>query len=112
MFICTADPENEPTMGVMNMVLYAMAMDYPPEKLHVYLSDDAGAAVILNGMREVGRFAKWWLLFCKRCGVECTAPEAYFSAGEDDGDEDGGFGGSEFVQEKEHMKDGGLGSSS
>ncbi|KAM1281621.1 hypothetical protein ACFX2H_022077 [Malus domestica] len=59
MFICTADPEKEPTGGgVMNMVLSAMAMDYPPEKLHMYLSDDAGADVILNGMREAGRFAK------------------------------------------------------
>ncbi|KAM1067039.1 hypothetical protein ACFX19_022632 [Malus domestica] len=104
MFICTADPEKKPTVGVMNMVLSAMAMDYPPEKLHVYLSDDAGAGVILNGMREAGRFAKWWLPFCKRCGIECTASEAYFSAAEDDGDEDGGFGGNEFVQEKEHMK--------
>ncbi|CAN6547827.1 unnamed protein product [Malus baccata var. baccata] len=51
------------------------------------------------------RFAKWWLPFCKRYGIKCTAPEAYFSAGEDDGDEDGGFGGSEFIQEKEHMKE-------
>ncbi|XP_068340406.1 cellulose synthase-like protein E1 [Pyrus communis] len=106
-FICTADPEKEPTVGVMNTVLSAMAMDYPPEKLHVYLSDDAGAAVTLNGMREAWRFAKWWLPFCKRYGIKCTAPEAYFSAGagEDDGDENGGFGGSEFVQEKEHIKE-------
>ncbi|KAB2631353.1 cellulose synthase-like protein G2 [Pyrus ussuriensis x Pyrus communis] len=93
-FICTADPEKEPTVGVMNTVLSAMAMDYPPEKLHVYLSDDAGAAVTLNGMREAWRY-----------GIKCTAPEAYFSAGEDDGDENGGFGGSEFVQEKEHIKE-------
>ncbi|ONH95770.1 hypothetical protein PRUPE_7G089900 [Prunus persica] len=47
-FICTADPEKEPTVGVMNTVLSAMAMDYPPEKLHVYLSDDGGAAVTLK----------------------------------------------------------------
>ncbi|KAM1479349.1 hypothetical protein ACFX2I_026644 [Malus domestica] len=104
-FICTADPEKEPTVVVMNTVLSAMAMDYPPEKLHVYLSDDAGAAVTLNGMREAWRFAKWWLPFCKRYGIKCTAPGAYFSAGENDGDEDGGFGGSEFVQEKKHMKE-------
>ncbi|KAM0972298.1 hypothetical protein ACFX2J_019871 [Malus domestica] len=104
--ICTADPEKEPTVMVMNTVLSAMAMDYPPEKLHVYLSDDGCAAVTLNGMREAWRFAKWWLPFCRRYGIKCTAPEAYFSAGgEGDGYEDGDSGGSEFVQEKEHIQE-------
>ncbi|XP_048430513.1 cellulose synthase-like protein G3 isoform X2 [Pyrus x bretschneideri] len=104
--ICTADPEKEPTVMVMNTVLSAMAMDYPPEKLHVYLSDDGCAAVTLNGMREAWRFAKWWLPFCRRYGIKCTAPEAYFSAGGGgDGYEDGDSRGSEFVQEKEHIKE-------
>ncbi|KAM1439325.1 hypothetical protein EV2_013104 [Malus domestica] len=106
--ICTADPEKEPTVMVMNTVLSAtMAIDYPPEKLHVYLSDDGCAAVTLNGMREAWRFAKWWLPFCRRYGIKCTAPEAYFSAGgEGDGhEEDGDSGGSEFVHEKEHIKE-------
>ncbi|BBH01868.1 cellulose synthase like G1, partial [Prunus dulcis] len=99
-FICTADPEKEPTVGVMNTVLSAMAMDYPPEKLYVYLSDDGGAAVTLKGMREAWRFAKWWLPFCRRYGIKCRAPEAYFSAEEEDSD----FGGSEFIQEREDIK--------
>ncbi|BFG15498.1 hypothetical protein CerSpe_017710 [Prunus speciosa] len=99
-FICTADPEKEPTVGVMNTVLSAMAMDYPPEKLHVYLSDDGGAAVTLKGMREAWRFAKWWLPFCRRYGIKCRAPEAYFSAEEEDAD----FGGIEFIQDREYIK--------
>ncbi|XP_021807655.1 cellulose synthase-like protein G2 isoform X2 [Prunus avium] len=100
-FICTANPEKEPTVGVMNTVLSAMAMDYPPEKLHVYLSDDGGAAVTLKGMREAWRFAKWWLPFCRRYGIKCRAPEAYFSAEEEDAD----FGGSEFIQDREDIKE-------
>ncbi|KAL6292186.1 hypothetical protein ACE6H2_000328 [Prunus campanulata] len=99
-FICTADPEKEPTVGVMNTVLSAMAMDYPPEKLHVYLSDDGGAAVTLKGMREAWRFAKWWLPFCRRYGIKCRAPEAYFSAEEEDAD----FGSIEFIQDREDIK--------
>ncbi|CAN6551779.1 unnamed protein product [Malus baccata var. baccata] len=93
--ICTVDPEKEPTVMVMNTVLSAMAMDYPPEKLHVYLSDDGCAAVckvVASVLSEVG--------------IKCTAPEAYFSAGgEGDGHEDGDSGGSEFVHEKEHIKE-------
>ncbi|XP_021807678.1 cellulose synthase-like protein G2 isoform X1 [Prunus avium] len=100
-FICTADPKKEPTVGVMNTVLSAMAMDYPPEKLHVYLSDDGGAAVTLKGMREAWRFAKWWLPFCRRYGIKCRAPEAYFSAEDEDAD----FGGSEFIQDREDIKE-------
>ncbi|ONI26603.1 hypothetical protein PRUPE_1G033900 [Prunus persica] len=100
-FICTADPEKEPTVGVMNTVLSAMAMDYPPDKLHVYLSDDGGAAVTLKGMREARRFAKWWLPFCRRYGIKCRAPEAYFSTEEEDAD----FGGSEFIQDREDIKE-------
>ncbi|TQD70064.1 hypothetical protein C1H46_044403 [Malus baccata] len=90
---------------VMNTVLSAMAMDYPPEKLHVYLSDDGCAAVTLNGMREAWRFAKWWLPFCRRYGIKCTTPEAYFSAGgEGDGYEDGDSGGNRVAKTKKKKK--------
>ncbi|KAJ4821778.1 hypothetical protein Tsubulata_050622, partial [Turnera subulata] len=51
-FVFTADPSKEPTVEVMNTVLSAMALDYPSGKLHVYLSDDAGASLTLNGLRE------------------------------------------------------------
>ncbi|TXG72255.1 hypothetical protein EZV62_000834 [Acer yangbiense] len=81
-FICTADPEKEPTFEVMNTVLSAMALDYPPEKLHVYLSDDGGSPKTLHGMREAYKFAKWWLPFCRSYGVKTRCPLIYFSAPE------------------------------
>uniref|UniRef100_A0A2C9W8C2 Glycosyltransferase 2-like domain-containing protein n=1 Tax=Manihot esculenta TaxID=3983 RepID=A0A2C9W8C2_MANES len=83
-FICTADPDKEPTVDVMNTVLSAMALDYPAEKLHVYLSDDGGAAITLDGMREAWKFARWWLPFCRRYGIKTRCPNAYFSGGEDE----------------------------
>lgn len=78
-FVCTADPVKEPTLEVMNTVISAMSLDYPPEKLAVYLSDDGGAAVTLHGMREAAVFARWWVPFCKKYDVKTRAPGAYFS---------------------------------
>lgn len=86
-FICTADPTKEPTLDVMNTVLSAMAMDYPPEKLHVYVSDDGGSPITLNGMKEAWKFAKWWIPFCTRYRISCRCPEAYFSDSQNDGDD-------------------------
>ncbi|CAJ2627986.1 unnamed protein product [Trifolium pratense] len=86
-FICTADPTKEPTIDVMNTVLSAMAMDYPPEKLHVYVSDDGGSSITLNGMKEAWKFANWWIPFCTRYRVLCRCPEAYFSNSENDSDD-------------------------
>ncbi|CAL5337483.1 unnamed protein product [Camellia sinensis] len=77
-FICTTDPNKEPTVEVMNTVVSAMAMDYPVDKLCVYLSDDGGSDVTLNAMKEAWRFAKCWVPFCRRFGVETRCPEAYF----------------------------------
>ncbi|KAK3043455.1 hypothetical protein RJ639_002034 [Escallonia herrerae] len=51
-FICTADPEKEPVIDVMNTVLSAMALDYPSDKLAVYLSDDGGAASTMYAVKE------------------------------------------------------------
>ncbi|XP_052483980.1 cellulose synthase-like protein G2 [Gossypium raimondii] len=78
-FICTTGPDKEPTIGVMNTLLSAMALDYPPDKLHVYLSDDGGYAITLHAMRESWSFARWWLPFCRRFGIKTRCPEAYFS---------------------------------
>lgn len=58
--VCTADPEREPPVEVMNTVLSAMALDYPPHKLSVYLSDDWGSAVTLHGTRQAWLFAWSW----------------------------------------------------
>ncbi|KAH7522152.1 hypothetical protein FEM48_Zijuj07G0108000 [Ziziphus jujuba var. spinosa] len=79
-FICTVDPNREPTIGVMNTVISALSLDYPPEKLHVYLSDDGGSSLTLKGMREAWEFAKWWIPFCNKFRIQDRCPEAYFSA--------------------------------
>ncbi|KAH6822961.1 hypothetical protein C2S53_006300 [Perilla frutescens var. hirtella] len=55
-------------------------MDYPPEKLAVYLSDDGGAAVTLYAMKEACVFAQSWLPFCRKYGIKTRCPEAFFSS--------------------------------
>ncbi|KAJ8641979.1 hypothetical protein MRB53_018673 [Persea americana] len=77
-FICTADPAKEPAVDVMNTVLSAMSMDYPAEKLSVYLSDDAGAPTTLYALRKAFCFAKVWVPFCRRYGVRSICPKTYF----------------------------------
>ncbi|KAK9672825.1 hypothetical protein RND81_12G127300 [Saponaria officinalis] len=83
-FICTADPNKEPTVSVMNTVVSAMSLDYPAQKLNVYLSDDAGASVTLYGLKQAYVFATWWLPFCRRYDVKPPCPEAYFQSPEDE----------------------------
>ncbi|KAM7488298.1 hypothetical protein LguiB_025782 [Lonicera macranthoides] len=83
-FVCTDDPEKEPVLEVMNTVLSAMALDYPTEKLAVYLSDDAGAATTLDAVKEACSFAKSWIPFCRKYGIKTRCPEAYFSTFGDD----------------------------
>ncbi|XP_038689760.1 cellulose synthase-like protein E6 [Tripterygium wilfordii] len=77
-FVCTADPENEPPIMVINTVLSVMAYNYPPEKLSVYLSDDGGSELTFYALLEASRFSNHWLPFCKRYKVEPRSPEAYF----------------------------------
>ncbi|KAK6929824.1 Cellulose synthase [Dillenia turbinata] len=99
-FIFTADPNIEPTVDVMTTVISAMAMDYPPEKLHVYVSDDAGSSKTQHGMREAWLFARSWLPFCKKYKeiVKTRSPELFFSASES------GFGDDEFIEEMKKIK--------
>lgn len=77
-FVCTADPVIEPPMMVMNTVLSVMAYDYPPHKLSVYLSDDAGSELTFYALTEASHFAKHWLPYCKKYTVEPRSPAAYF----------------------------------
>ncbi|KAK7841933.1 cellulose synthase-like protein g1 [Quercus suber] len=83
-FVCTLDPKKEPTIEVMNTVLSALALDYPPEKLSVYLSDDGGSYITLYAIKEACSFAKSWLPFCKKYGIKSRCPRAYFSSFADD----------------------------
>ncbi|KAJ1400098.1 Nucleotide-diphospho-sugar transferase [Sesbania bispinosa] len=78
-FVCTIDPEKEPTVDVMDTVISAIAMDYPSDKLAVYLSDDGGCPVTLFGMREACEFSKVWLPFCKKYGIKARCPKVFFS---------------------------------
>ncbi|CAK9175021.1 unnamed protein product [Ilex paraguariensis] len=99
--ICTADPQKEPVIEVMNTVLSAMALDYPPEKMAVYLSDDGGAAVTLYAMKETCSFARVWLPFCRKYGIKTRSPEAYFSSF---GDDDRLLRSDDFNREEEKIK--------
>ncbi|GAB2217684.1 hypothetical protein Droror1_Dr00000887 [Drosera rotundifolia] len=100
-FVCTADPTKEPTINVMNTVISAMGLDYPSDKLHVYLSDDAGASVTQNGVKEAWSFAKFWLPFCRKHGVKTRCPEAYFLEDYDVG----GVNQDEFIRDRTKIKE-------
>ncbi|XP_021290796.1 cellulose synthase-like protein G3 [Herrania umbratica] len=102
-FICTADPNKEPTVEVMNTVISAMALDYPPEKLHVFLSDDGGSDITLRGTKEAWTFARSWLPFCRRYEIKTSCPEAYFSCSKDD--DHGDFKSSEFKAERQKIEE-------
>ncbi|CAJ1963866.1 unnamed protein product [Sphenostylis stenocarpa] len=77
-FVCTADPVIEPAVMVINTVLSVMAYDYPPDKLSVYLSDDAASDITFYALFEASIFAKQWLPFCRKFKVDPTSPAAYF----------------------------------
>uniref|UniRef100_A0A7N0U3F7 Cellulose synthase-like protein E1 n=1 Tax=Kalanchoe fedtschenkoi TaxID=63787 RepID=A0A7N0U3F7_KALFE len=77
-FVCTADANLEPPIMVINTVLSVMAYDYPPQKLTVYLSDDACSQLTFHALLEASQFAKHWLPYCKRFKVEPRSPAAYF----------------------------------
>ncbi|KAK7277126.1 hypothetical protein RIF29_18276 [Crotalaria pallida] len=85
-FICTVDPEKEPTVEVMETVISAIAMDYSASKLAVYLSDDGGCPVTLYAVREASEFAKVWVPFCNKYRIRSRTPKVFFSSslGEDD----------------------------
>ncbi|KAL0376744.1 UNVERIFIED_CONTAM: Cellulose synthase-like protein G2 [Sesamum calycinum] len=86
-FIFTAHPGQEPSLEVMNTVISAMSLDYPPDKLSVYLSDDGGSYVTLYAVREAWKFARLWIPFCRNYELKIRCPESYFSADEESADE-------------------------
>ncbi|XP_074292898.1 cellulose synthase-like protein E1 [Silene latifolia] len=78
-FVCTADPEIEPPLMVINTVLSVMAYDYPPDKLSIFLSDDAGSILTFHALYEASLFSKHWLPYCRNYNVEPRSPAAYFT---------------------------------
>uniref|UniRef100_A0A0D9Y081 Uncharacterized protein n=1 Tax=Leersia perrieri TaxID=77586 RepID=A0A0D9Y081_9ORYZ len=77
-FVTSADPEKEPPLVTANTILSILAADYPVEKLACYLSDDGGALLTFEAMAETASFARVWVPFCRKHGVEPRSPEAYF----------------------------------
>ncbi|CAH9137324.1 unnamed protein product [Cuscuta epithymum] len=81
-FVCTADPSKEPSLGVMNTVISAMSLDYPSHKLAVYVSDDGGSYITLKAVREAWKFSRFWVPFCRKYELKVRCPEAYFATQE------------------------------
>lgn len=77
-FVSTADPEKEPPLVTANTILSILAADYPVEKLACYLSDDGGALLTFEALAETASFARTWVPFCRKHGVEPRCPESYF----------------------------------
>ncbi|XP_052177396.1 cellulose synthase-like protein H1 [Diospyros lotus] len=79
MFVTTADPVLEPPILTVNTVLSLLAVDYPPDKLACYVSDDGGSPLTFYSLVEAAKFARLWVPFCKKYGIQLRAPFRYFS---------------------------------
>ncbi|KAK3022672.1 LOW QUALITY PROTEIN: hypothetical protein RJ639_045438, partial [Escallonia herrerae] len=78
-FVCTADPQVEPPLMVINTVLSLMAYNYPSDKLNIYPSDDGGSDLMFYALLEASRFSEHWLPFCRKLKIEPRSPAAYFA---------------------------------
>ncbi|KAL8162758.1 hypothetical protein V2J09_014247 [Rumex salicifolius] len=103
-FIFTADPEREPPLEVVNTVISAMALDYPMERLAVYISDDGGSPVTLAAAKEAVEFARWWVPFCRKYEVMTRCPKAYFGSDKEEVNSGGEFD-DRFLQERRVMEE-------
>ncbi|XP_052178784.1 cellulose synthase-like protein H1 [Diospyros lotus] len=79
MFVTTADPVLEPPIVAVNTVLSMLAVDYPADKLACYVSDDGGSPLTFYSLVEAAKFARLWVPFCKKYGIQLRAPFRYFS---------------------------------
>lgn len=75
----TLDPLKEPPLVTANTILSILALDYPPEKLSCYVSDDGAAMLTFEALSETCEFARKWVPFCKKFNIEPRVPEWYFS---------------------------------
>ncbi|MCD7462132.1 Cellulose synthase-like protein D1 [Datura stramonium] len=78
-FISTADPDKEPPLVTANTILSILAVEYPVEKVSVYISDDGGAIFNFEAMAEAVLFAQVWVPFCRKHNIEPRNPDSYFS---------------------------------
>ena len=79
MFVTTTDPMLEPPIITVNTVLSLLAVDYPANKLSCYVSDDGASRLTFYSLLEASKFAKLWVPFCKKYGIQTRAPFRYFS---------------------------------
>ncbi|KAF7114629.1 hypothetical protein RHSIM_RhsimUnG0081900 [Rhododendron simsii] len=100
-FVTTADPVLEPPILTVNTVLSLLALDYPADKLACYVSDDGGSPLTFYSLVEASKFAKLWVLFCKKYSIQVRAPFRYFS-GESMSSQDTS---PQFQQDWKNMKD-------
>ncbi|GAB4841074.1 Cellulose synthase-like protein D5 [Ancistrocladus abbreviatus] len=82
-FVSTADPEKEPPLVTANTILSILAVDYPVEKLACYLSDDGGSLLTFEALAETASFARIWVPFCRKHGIEPRSPDSYFGQKKD-----------------------------
>ncbi|XP_076930031.1 cellulose synthase-like protein H1 isoform X2 [Bidens hawaiensis] len=99
-FVTTADPILEPSIITMNKVLSLLAVDYPANKLALYLSDDGCSPLTFYSLVETTKFAKLWVPFCKKYNVQVRAPFRYFNSTNTPLEDDS----SEFLQDWKKMK--------
>ncbi|KAK2965221.1 hypothetical protein RJ640_019976 [Escallonia rubra] len=100
-FVSTADAEKEPPLVTANTILSILAVDYPVEKVACYLSDDGGSLVTFEALAEAASFARLWVPFCRKYGIEPRNPEAYFGQ---KGDPLKNIRKVEFVRERRRVK--------
>ena len=79
LFVSTVDPLKEPPLVTANTVLSILAVDYPVDKVSCYVSDDGASMLTFESLSETAEFARKWVPFCKKFGIEPRAPEFYFS---------------------------------
>ncbi|GFP94342.1 cellulose synthase-like protein d1 [Phtheirospermum japonicum] len=78
-FISTLIPDKESPLVTANTILSILAVEYPVEKLSIYVSDDGGAILTFEAMAEAVKFAEVWVPFCRKHNIEPRNPESYFS---------------------------------
>jgi hypothetical protein len=69
----------EPPTIIVNTVVSILAIDYLANKLACYVSDDGCYPIIFYSLMEASNFAKLWVPFCKKYGVEVRVSFKYFS---------------------------------
>ncbi|KAL3639773.1 Cellulose synthase-like protein D1 [Castilleja foliolosa] len=78
-FVSTLDPDKESPLVTANTILSILAVEYPVEKLSIYVSDDGGAILTFETLAEAVKFAEVWVPFCRKHNIEPRNPESYFS---------------------------------